>query len=244
MIGRPDALPPVRTAQVEGLMARRAPRREQVTVAELLVRSDAPRDRYRDEDTLVLPRARHREKPQVLRSLTRLRMLSVVAGALALTGGVSAAVSMPPARDTAAAWPPAGLEPPAVALVPLPADVVVPPAKHTAPTPPESVAQPASPAPISPAAVDPESNSVNPVVHRGTLARAVKIVDKVKEPAKAKPKPPEQAAAPVRHEIPDIPLWSRGHRKTPDWPAMSAGRRPAGMPYGGHHGCGGGRHRR
>ncbi|MGV9359526.1 hypothetical protein [Amycolatopsis sp. NPDC003731] len=225
-------------------MARRAPRREQVTVAELLVRSDAPRDRYRDEDTLVLPRARHREKPQVLRSLTRLRMFSVVAGALALTGGVSAAVSMPPTRDTAAAWPPAGLEPPAVALVPLPADVVVPPAKHAAPTPPDSAVPPAEPAEITPVIADPESNSVNPVVHRGTLARAVKIVDKVKEPAKAKPKPPEKAA-PVRHEIPDIPLWSRGRSKGPDWPSMSAGRRPAGLPFGGHHGCGGGgRHRR
>jgi len=79
MIGRPDALPPSGRPMVEGLMARRAPRREQVTVADLLVRSDTARDRYRDEDTLVLPRARHREKPQVLRSLTRLRMFSVVA---------------------------------------------------------------------------------------------------------------------------------------------------------------------
>ncbi len=225
-------------------MARRAPRREQVTVAELLVRSDAPHDRYRDEDTLVLPRARHREKPQVLRSLTRLRVLSVVAGALALTGGVSAAVSMPPTRDTAAAWPPAGLEPPAVALVPLPADVVVPPAKHAVPPAPDSAAEPAIPAPISPEDIDPEPDSVSPVVHRGILARAVKIVDKVKEsPAKAKPKPPEKAA-PVRHEIPDIPLWSRGRPTLPDWPSMSAGRRPAGMPFGGHQGCGGGRHRR
>ncbi|MEV5716276.1 hypothetical protein AB0L41_20470 [Amycolatopsis mediterranei] len=233
-------------------MARRAPRREQVTVAELLVRSDAPLDRYRDEDTVVFPRvARHREKPQVLRSLTRLRMLSVVAGALALTGGVSAAVSMPSSRDVGAAWPPVGLEPPAVALVPLPADVVVPPAKHASPPPPvtpESVASPGDPSGISPAAVDPESNSVSPAAHRGTLARAVKIVDKVKAPMKAKlppPQPPEQAA-PVRHEIPDIPLWSRGRPGTPDWPAMWAGRRPAGFSFGEHHqGCGGGgRHRR
>ncbi len=224
-------------------MARRAPRREQVTVAELLGRSDAPRDRYRDEDTLVLPQARHREKSQVLRSLTRLRVLSVVAGALALTGGVSAAVSMPPSRDVGAAWPPAGLEPPAVALVPLPADVVVPPARSAPAANPESVALPESPTPISPVAVDPESNSVSPAAHRGTLARAVKVVDKVKAPIKAKPKPPEQAA-PVRHEVPDIPLWSRGRPENPDWPAMSAGRRPAGMPFGGHQGCGGGRHRR
>ncbi|WP_410568032.1 hypothetical protein [Amycolatopsis sp. cmx-4-61] len=231
-------------------MARRAPRREQVTVAELLVRSDLPRD----EDTVVFPRARHREKPQVLRSLTRLRVLSVVAGALALTGGVSAAVSMPSSRNTVAAWPPVGLEPPAVALVPLPADVVVPPAKQqpsvpSVPSDPESAATPAGPDGISPAVGDPEPDSASPVGHRGTLARAVKIVDKVKPSplAKAKPKPtaPEQVVAPVRHEIPDVPLWSRGRPKTPDWPAMWAAHRPAGFPSGAHHGCGGGgRHRR
>ncbi|MGW3958350.1 hypothetical protein ACWED2_00920 [Amycolatopsis sp. NPDC005003] len=236
-------------------MARRAPRREQVTVAELLVRSDAPFDRHRAEDTLVFPRARHREKPQVLRSLARLRVLSVVAGALALTGGVSAAVSMPSSRDTAAAWPPAGLEPPAVALVPLPADVVVPPAKHAAPAPPpapESVAPPAEQATVSPAAVEsvsesvnPEPKSVNPAIRRGKLARAVKVVDKVKAPVvKENPEPPKQQVAPVRHEIPDIPLWSRGLPKTPDWPAMWGGRRPADFPFGGHRECGGGRHRR
>lgn len=224
-------------------MARRAPRREQVTVAELLVRSDAPRDRYRDEDTLVLPRARHREKPQVLRSLTRLRVLSVVAGALALTGGVSAAVSMPAEHKAGSAWPPVGLEPPAVALVPLPADVVVPPAKHTQPAP-ESVATPAESPEITPESADAESNSVSPaVVHRGKLARAAKVVDKLKEPVKAKPKPPEQAG-PVRHDVPDLPHWSRGRPGTPDWQAMWGGRRPAGFPDPGHHGCGGGRHRR
>ncbi|MEV4055096.1 hypothetical protein AB0J55_28180 [Amycolatopsis sp. NPDC049688] len=220
-------------------MARRAPRPERVTVAELLVRSDAPRDRYRDEDTLVLPRARHREKPQVLRSLTRLRVFSVVAGALALTGGVSAAVSMPPQRSAGAAWPPAGLEPPAVALVPLPADVVVPPTKPA----PKSVTPVAEPAGIAPPVVEPASNSaVVPPARRGKLARAVKIVDKVKEAPK--PKLPPQAA-PVRHEIPDWQsMWSRGRPEIPDWPSMWAGRRPAGFPGGGHDGCGGGRHRR
>ncbi|MET8849324.1 hypothetical protein [Amycolatopsis sp. NPDC004625] len=219
-------------------MARRAPRPERVTVAELLGRSDAPGDRYRDEDTLVLPRARHREKPQVLRSLTRLRVFSVVAGALALTGGVSAAVSMPPARTAGAAWPPAGLEPPAVALVPLPADVVVPPANPA----PKSVAPAGEPGGIvAPAPIpEPESDSVvvSPA-RRGTLARAVKIVDKVKE--RPKPKLPPQAA-PVRHEIPDVPLWSRGRPEVPDWQSMWAGRRPVGFPGGGHDGCG--RHRR
>ncbi|SED50030.1 hypothetical protein SAMN04489727_8119 [Amycolatopsis tolypomycina] len=239
-------------------MARRAPRREQVTVAELLGRSDAPRDRYRDDDTVVFPRARHREKPQVLRSLTRLRMLSVVAGALALTGGVSAAVSMPAQHNAGGAGTPAGLEPPAVALVPLPADVVVPAAKPAQPSQPdpESVAPPAQAAGIAQSADAPESNSVSPAVQRGKLARAVKVVDKVKESVKAKPKPPEQAA-PVRHEIPDIPVWSRGRPGTgnPDGQAIWGGRRPAGFPVaarrtggfpdmGRHHCGGGGRHRR
>lgn len=236
MIGRPDALPPVRTARVEGLMARRAPRPERVTVAELLGRSGTPHDRYRDEGTLVLPRARHREKPQVPRSLTRLRVFSVVAGALALTGGVSAAVSMPPERTAGAAWPPAGLEPPAVALVPLPADVVVPPAQPA----PKSVAPGGEPGGIVEPAADPEPDSTETApVHRGKLVRAIKIVGKVKETSK--PKLPPQVA-PVRHDIPDVPLWSRGRPEVPDRPSMGAGRRPAGFPAGGHDGCG--RHRR
>ncbi|MEU5266616.1 hypothetical protein [Amycolatopsis sp. NPDC021455] len=224
-------------------MARRAPRREQVTVADLLVRSDAARDRYRDEDTLVLPRARHREKPQGLRSLTRLRVFSMVAGALALTGGVSAAVSMPVERNAGATWPPVGLEPPPVALVPLPlpAHVVAPPAKPA----PESVAPPAQPGGISPATVDPVSNSVTPAGQRGKLARAVKVVSKTKVPGLAKPKSHQQQVMPVRHEIPDVPLWSRGRPAGPDWQAAFAGRRPGGYFDGGHHGCGGGgRHRR
>lgn len=241
MIGRPDALPPSGRPMVEGLMARRAPRRAQVTVADLLVRSDAARDRYRDEDTLVLPRARHREKPQVLRSLTRLRVFSVVAGALALTGGVSAAVSMPVERSAGAAWPPVGLEPPAVALEPLPAHGVVPPAKPA----PDSVTSAGTSGGISPVVADPAPNSVNPVAHRGNLARAVKVVSKTKTPDLVKPRPLEQVL-PVRHEIPDVPLWSRGRPAGPDWQAVSAGRRPGGSFSfgGGHHGCGGGRHRR
>ncbi|WP_233223277.1 hypothetical protein [Amycolatopsis sp. CA-128772] len=220
-------------------MARRAPRPERVTVAELLGRSGAPRDRYRDEDTLVFPQARHREKPQALRSLSRLRVFSVVAGALALTGGVSAAVSMPPERTAGATWPPAGLEPPTVALVPLPADVVVPPAKPA----PKTVAPTPEPDDVTSAADRPESNSaVVPAAHRGKLARAVQLVDRVKETPK--PKLPPQVA-PVRHEIPDVPLWSRGRPERPDWQAMmTAGRRSAGHPAVGHHGCGGGRHRR
>jgi hypothetical protein len=213
-------------------MARRAQRSEAVTVAELLVRSATTHDRYRMADT----HARHREKPQVLRSLARLRVFSVVAGALALTGGVATAVSMPVERSAGAAWPPVGLEPPAAA--PFPEDVVVPPAKPA----PESVTPPVNTGGIVPAVAPPESNSGLTPAHRGKLAKAVKIVGKGvgkgvgKTAGKGKPK----QAAPVRHEIPDIPIWSRGRPGgPPDWQAMSGGRRPAE-----HHGCGGGRHRR
>ncbi|WP_239071993.1 hypothetical protein [Amycolatopsis sp. SID8362] len=200
-------------------MARRAPRREHVTVAELLVRTTAPHDRGAP--------ARHREKPQVLRSLARLRVVSVVAGALALTGGVGAAVSMPVQRDAGPSWPPVGLEPPPVALIPLPADVVVPSARPDG----ESVAPVGKPADISPVAGVPNPNSGISPGRRGTLARAVKVV------GKAKPKP--QHAAPVRHEIPDVPTWSRGPapERQPAWTGHHRG--------GGHHECGGGgRHRR
>ncbi|WIY06231.1 hypothetical protein QRX60_21190 [Amycolatopsis mongoliensis] len=220
-------------------MARRAPRSEAVTVAELLVRSAAAHDRHRTAGTP----ARHREKPQVLRSLARLRVFSVVAGALALTGGVATAVSMPVERGAGAVWPPAGLEPPAAALVPFSADVVVPPAKPA----PESAPAPVDPGGIVPAAVHQESNSGLTPAHRGKLAKAVKIVGKGvgtavgKTAGKGKsPHPPKQAA-PVRHEIPDVPIWSRGRPGgPPDWQAMSGGHRPA----DGHHCGGGGRHRR
>ncbi|MEV6645087.1 hypothetical protein [Amycolatopsis sp. NPDC051371] len=215
-------------------MTRRAPRSEAVTVAELLDRSAAAQDRYRMTDA----RPRHREKPQALRSLARLRVFSVVAGALALTGGVATAVSMPVERGAGAAWPPVGLEPPAAALVPFPADVVVPPAKPA----PESVAPSVDPGGIVPAAVEAPSNSGPTPAHRGKLAKAVKIVGKGvgKGVGKTAGKPPKQLA-PVRHEIPDVPIWSRGRPGgSPDWQAISGGRRPAE-----HHGCGGGgRHRR
>ncbi|MEU7783011.1 hypothetical protein [Amycolatopsis sp. NPDC049159] len=202
-------------------MARRAPRREHVTVAELLVRTTAPREQPDGA------RARHREKPQVLRSLARLRVFSVVAGALALTGGVGAAVSMPVQRGAGASWPPVGLEPPPIALIPLPADVVVPAARPGA----ESVVSPANPAATSPEAASANPDSGISPGHRGTLARAVKIVEK------AKPKP--RHAAPVRHEIPDVPVWSRGRAPAPERQAIHAGRHRG----GGHHECGG-RHRR
>jgi hypothetical protein len=212
-------------------MARRA-QRERVTVAELLDRSAAAHDRSAVEDTLVLSRARHRKKPQVLRSLARVRVFSVVAGALALTGGIATAVSMPVQRSAGATWPPVGLEPPAVALVPLPADVVLPPARST----PESVAPPGTPREISPAVVASPSNSGSSPGHRGTLAKAVKIIGKDKAPNRA---------APVRHEVPEVPSWSRGRPGGQEPQAPSYGRRHAGQHSGGHHGCGGGgRHRR
>ncbi len=212
-------------------MARRASRSESVTVAELLVRSAAAHDRHGTAD----PQARHREKPQALRSPARLRVFSVVAGALALTGGVATAVSMPVERGAGASWPPAGLEPPAVALVPFAADVVAPPAKPA----PESVAPSSEPGEIVPGVAKTTPDSGLTPAHRGKLAKAVKVVGKGvgKTAAKVKPK----QAAPVRHEIPDVPIWSRGrHGGSPDWQSMSGGRRPA----DGHHCGGGGRHRR
>lgn len=215
-------------------MARRAPHSEAVTVAELLVRSAAAHDRHRMTDTP----AQHREKPQVLRSLARLRVFSVVAGALALTGGVATAVSMPVERSAGAAWPPVGLEPPAAALVPFADGVVVPPAKPA----PESVAPVVEPGGIVPVVAASESDSGLTPAHRGKLAKAVKIVGKDvgKGVLKAAGKPKPQQAAPVRHEIPDVPIWSRGRPGgSPDWQAMFGGQRPAD-----HHGCGGGRHRR
>jgi hypothetical protein len=128
-----------------------------------------------------------------------------------------------------------------VALVPLPADVVVPPAKPA----PKSVAPPAESRGIPPAVVEPEPDSGRRAGHRGTLARAVKIVDRVKAPVEVPLKEEPRHVAPVRHEIPDVPLWSRGRPGVPDRPAMAAGRhRPAGFAAAGHHGCGGGRHRR
>jgi hypothetical protein len=204
-------------------MAREVPRRKQVTVAELLVRSPG-------DDRAASP-VRHREKPQVLRSLARLRVFSVVAGALALTGGVGAAVTMPVERSAGAVWPPAGLEPPAVALVPLPAHVVVPPAKPA----PESATPSGSMGGVVPAAVAPKANSVISPAHRGKLAKAVKII------GKTKPLPLPKLVAPVRHEIPDVPLWSRGRPAGPSWQASF----PVRWDAGHHHGCGGGgRHRR
>jgi hypothetical protein len=187
-------------------MARRAPRREQVGVAELLVRSD------NWENALVPTEPRHRRKRQVLRSLARVRVLSVVAGALALTGGVAAAVSQPLERAAGAVWPPVGLEPPPVPQIPV--DVVVPPSS------PESVAPP-------------------PRVGRIVQVAVTRAPNSGKTPAKH--------AAPVRHDIPDVPVWSHGHAAKPDRHASraaAAAHRDGGRHHQHHHDGHGGRHRR
>lgn len=206
-------------------MARRAPRGDAVTVAELLVRS-AVDGRHHEPP-------RHREKSPALRSLARLRVFSVVAGALALTGGVATAVSMPAERGAGAVWPPAGLEPPAAALVPFPADVVVPPAAPA----PKSVPVAGEPDEVAPVVVQPVSNSGPSAAYRGNLAKAVKVVGKVKPqkllkvPVLAPPSPAQgKKAAPVRHEIPDFAAW---------WRAWAQQQPPS---HGRHDGCG--HHRR
>lgn len=185
-------------------MTRRAPRREQIGVAELLVRSDSW------ENALVATEPRHRRKRQVLRSFARVRVLSVVAGALALTGGVATALSQPLERAPGAVWPPVGLELPPIPQIPV--DDVVPPSA------PDSVAPPPRVGRIVQVAVTRSSNSV---------------------------KAPAKHAAPERHDIPDVPVWSRGHSAKPDrQAARAAGHRDGGRHHQHHHDGHGGRHRR
>ncbi|MDT7798003.1 MAG: hypothetical protein QOI78_1436 [Actinomycetota bacterium] len=186
-------------------MARRAPRREQVSVAELLVRSavreDAP--------------ARHRQQSPGARALARVRVFSVVAGALALTGGVAAAVSQPYEHAAGAVWPPVGLDPVPVALTPTPVDTVVPPG------PPKSAVPPPRTGRITPAVAKREANFGKAPVKKAA---------------------PVKKVTPVRHAIPDVPSWSRGHTAKPDRHAVRVtGHCDGGH---GHHRGGGGRHRR
>lgn len=177
----------------------------------------------------MLPRARHREKPPVLRSLARLRVFSVVAGALALTGGVAAAVSMPAERTAGSASPPAGVKPPEAAVVPFAAEVVVPqPAKPA----PKSVTPVAETSDLPQAVAPPKADSENVAVRRGNLAKAVKVVGK-KSAVSPKIQSLPAQAAPVRHAIPDPALW---------WGRWAAaGNQQMPSPWG-HHGCDGGRH--
>ncbi|MEA5358082.1 hypothetical protein VA596_00925 [Amycolatopsis sp., V23-08] len=186
-------------------MARRAPRREQVSVAELLVRSavreDAP--------------ARHRQQSPGARALARVRVFSVVAGALALTGGVAAAALQPYEHAAGAVWPPVGLDPVPVTLTPKPVDAVV------------------SPGTLESAAPTPRAGGITPTVTK-------REANFVKAPVRKAL--PVKKVTPVRHAIPDVPAWSHGHAAKPDRHAVrAAGHRDGGH---GHHRGGGGRHRR
>jgi hypothetical protein len=192
-------------------MARRAPRREQVSVAELLVRSAVRED--------VSAQARHRQQSPGSRALARIRVFSVVAGALALTGGVAAAVAQPYEHAAGAVWPPVGLEPVPVTLTPSPVDAVV------SPNAPKSVVS------------TPRVGGITPAVAKREANFGKSPVKKTATPKKV---------TPVRHEIPDVPAWSRGHSVKPDRHAVRAsGHRDGGHGHGhGRHHGGGGRHRR
>jgi hypothetical protein len=192
-------------------MARRAPGREQVSVAELLVRSTVRED--------APAQARHRQQSQGARALARIRVFSVVAGALALTGGVAAAVAQPYEHAAGAVWPPVGLEPVPLTLTPSRVDAVVPPRA------PESAVSPPRAGGITPAAAKRETNFGKAPVKKASAKKA-------ETPKKV---------TPVRHEIPVVPAWSRGHSASPDRHAVRA----TGHHDGGHgHHRGGGRHRR
>lgn len=208
-------------------MTRRASHREQVSVAELLVRSDSW------QDALEAPPSRHRRRSPVLRSLARVRALSVVAGALAITGGVAALAAQPFEHAAGAVWPPVGLEPVPLALTPSPADAVAPP---------ESVVPESKLGGIISAAVVRPSNSGKPAGN--TSAQPDRV-------------------APVRHEIPTWAAGADRHSARPANPsrqpvsrrqpvsqrqaasswqsAWSGGHHDGGH---GHHRGGGGRHRR
>ncbi len=230
-------------------MARGARRTEQVTVAELLVRSAATRERYRPaEDTVVLPRSRHREKPAALRALARTRVFSVVAGALALAGGVAAAatsVSTPVQRSSELVWPPLDAGVPMVAATPnYPGGTGG--AGKTSPDSGVGVAAPAENG--APTAGSASDSGETPGRH-GKPAKLAKAVRKVEDVGKGLGKavgkptaPPGQKAKPVRHDIPEVPNWAIGRpvQQTP-WALSGQSRRDG----GGHHNCGGGgRHRR
>lgn len=232
-------------------MARGARRTEQVTVAELLVRSAATRERYRPvEDTVVLPRSRHREKPAALRALARTRVFSVVAGALALAGGVAAAatsaVSTPVQRSSELVWPPLDAGVPMVAASPNYPGGTGGAGKTDAPDSGVGVADPAENS--APTAGSASDSGETPGRH-GKPAKLAKAVRKVEDVGKGVGKavgkpatPPGQQAKPVRHDIPEVPNWAIGRpvQQTP-WAFSGQNRRDG----GGHRDCGGGgRHRR
>ena len=229
-------------------MARNARSAEQVTVAELLVQSTAARRRYRMEDTVILPRARHREKAPALRALARTRVFSVVAGALALAGGVAAAassVSTPIQRAGELVWPPLDAGLPMVAVTPsYPGGTGG--AGETAPAPDSGVGVgDAGENPAAPAGSASDSGA-KPGQH-GKPAKLAKAVEKVKDVGKAvgKVTAPGQVAkqvvTPVRHDIPEVPVWiSARPTQQVTWAFDLAGAQRDSRQ---HHG-GGGRHRR
>lgn len=230
-------------------MARNARSAEQVTVAELLVQSAATRRRYPMEDTVILPRARHREKAPALRALARTRVFSVVAGALALAGGVAAAassVSAPIQRAGELVWPPLDAGLPMVAVTPsYPGGTGG--AGKTTPSPNSGVGvDNSSENPATPAGS--ASDSGAKPGHHGKPVKLAKAVEKVKNVGKAvgKATAPGQVAKqvvkPVRHDIPEVPVWvSARPAQQVSWAIdlAASAQRDSRQHYGG-----GGRHRR
>lgn len=216
-------------------MTRRAPRREQVSVAELLVRSDSW------QDALEAPPSRHRRRSPVLRSLARVRALSVVAGALAITGGVAALAAQPFEHAAGAVWPPVGLEPVPLALTPSPADVV---------TPPESVVPESKLGGIIPAAVVRPMNSGKPTGNTAAPSNQVAPV-RHELPAwaagadrhSARPSSPSRQQVSQRQQVSERQSVSQRQSASSRQSAWSGGHHDGGG-HGHHRGGGGGRHRR
>jgi hypothetical protein len=228
-------------------MARNARRAEQVSVAELLVRSAATRERYRFEDTVILPRSRHREKSPALRALARTRVFSVVAGALALAGGVATAatsVSGPVQRSSELVWPPLDAGLPMVAATPnYPGGTGGAGKTPVAPDFGEGVGIPNENAANPPGSA---SDSGGKPGH-GKAAKLAKNIKKVKDvgqgvgKAIGKATAPGQLAKTVRHDIPEVPVWISGRpRQQVQW-ALELAQQAGGAHC--DHG-GGGRHRR
>jgi len=228
-------------------MTRNARSAEQVSVAELLVRSAATRERYRLEDTVILPRSRHREKSPALRALARTRVFSVVAGALALAGGVATAatsVSSPVQRSSELVWPPLDAGLPMIAATPnYPGGTGGAGKTPVAPDFGDGVSNSGENAATSAGSA---ADSGDKPGH-GKPAKLAKAVKKVKDVGKGagkavgKATAPGQLAKPVRHVIPEVPFWiSARPMQQMRWASG-----PALRDSGGHRDqCGGGRHRR
>lgn len=234
-------------------MARNAQRAEQVSVAELLVRSAETRERYRPEDdTVILPRSRHREKSPAMRALARTRVFSVVAGALAMAGGVAAAatsVSSPTQRASELVWPPLDAGLPMVAATPsYPGGTGGAGKVPDAPDSGVSV-DPADENGVVPA--DSASDSGDKPGRHGKPAKLAKNVQKIKDVGKGvgngvgqavgKITAPGQVAKPVRHTIPVVPVWTMS---MPSMQQLSLIVQQNDQRDSSHRSSGGGRHRR